>query len=99
MNPTLMDKAMLTIMEKALSWLVSGKAFAVIKELVSTLMGEDMPGAEKKEKVWNEVLPIVKENGTKFGLFILSTAITFIVDSIRIQAAIKAQQIGSNGGS
>lgn len=76
-----MDKVWMALMKKALEVLVSGQAFSMIEELVSELMDADMKGAEKKKIVIEKVAPYVR----KAGMFVLSTAITFAVDSIRMK--------------
>ena len=70
-------------LEAVIKWLVGGRAFKTITNMVATLMDEDLTNDEKRQAVKDVVLPMV----TAVGKMLLSTIIAYAVDKAKMELA------------
>lgn len=85
-----LDNFWLAIYKKALSALLGGNIFEVVKNLVKGYMDDDIPGADKKKAIKKQIMPLL----SAVGKLILSSAITFAVDSLRAEIAKREMEAG-----
>ncbi len=84
------DEFILALAKKVIPLLVSGKVYKEIEKLVDMYMNQSIPGAEKKAKVKEAVMPYL----SLLGKFFISTVISFAVDSLRKQINYQEVQHG-----